>query len=555
MDTSTLGSALAKKIFSKLTEELEGTICEELETTWSELWDEEERNKRRAMLAEECQKELKEFLHEVLTKERKAKEDYIERIEQLLNEINDLQKSLEIAIPYEDVEELPLHNMAYHLNKKAEKYRLIRDERVNKYNELARKEAILCEKLGTVPIKSACSSVPTKSELKQFENHVAAMEQEKIERTYTFLEKRQAICKLYEELGTKPVLTFEKEIVSQEIVENFKLTKDNMNRLADLVEKLECQLEDAKQTVVELREKLNMLWNYLEEPEEHREQFLASHVGHSVEIISSLKEELSRCEAKKRENIAKIVGRIREVLVEEWDRCLISQEERDKFRAFHINCFTEDLCDLHEFEIKSLKDFYRNNEQIFTLLSKHEKLFKRLLDLENKGKNVNRYYNRGGQLLQEERERKIITKELPQVEDELRNLLRKFEEENGRPFTTFGVPTEKILDQQWEAHFDQRTIEKLARKGGSEKKGKTPLGKRGRNNAAATAPHPSKVSRLNVNGNDRIVASATKLQTPQTPRRNVTTRKKILVEPQNTFVLEPTYDDFQVSFQILLILN
>lgn len=549
MDSSTLGSALADEIFSKLKEELEGSICEQLTSTWVELWDEDERIKRRHMLAEECQKELREFLNEILTKERKARDDYIERIEQLLNEINDLQKSLEIAIPYEDVESLPLHDMAYHLNKKAEKYRVIRDQRVNQYNELARREAILCEKLGTIPIKAACSAVPTKTELKQYENHVNAMEQEKIDKTFTFLEQRQLICRLYQELGTRPVLTFEKEIVSDEIVENFKVTQENMRKVAELLQHLECQLEDAKQTVRELTDKLNLLWNYLEEPEEHRKQFLESHVGHSATIIAELKEELSRCEAMKRQNIAKIVGRMREVLVEEWDRCLVSQDERDKFRAFHIDCFTEDLCDLHEFEIKNLKDFYDNNKLIFNLLSEHKKWFNRLLELESKEKSVARFNNRGGKLLQEEKERRVISKELPIVEEKLIFLFKKFEIDNGRPFTIFGVPAEMKLDDLWaSSHLDPKKIEKFRKREDAEKKGKTPLGKRGCA-IPASAPHASKISRLNDKGG---ISSATKYLTPnppQTPRRNVTARKKLLVEAQNTFVLEPTYDDFQSGLQ------
>lgn len=535
---------LAEEIIRKIQEEMESGTCQDLTSTWNELWDEDERAKRKQILAEECRIEIREFLEEILLKEQKTRNDYIERVEKLLAEINELQTSLELKIPYEDVEKLPLHDMAFRLNKKAEKYRLIRDDRVNQLNELTRKEALLCEKLGTVPNKITISDIPTITELKQIENHVAAMEQEKIDRTFTFLEQRQVICGLYRELGIKPILNFEKEILSSEVVQSFKVTNENMKRVAELKAGLETQLEDAKQSVVELRDKLMLLWKYLDEDEEHSKNFLDEHEGHSVAVINALKEELRRCEIKKREDICKIVGRIRQVLVEEWDRCLISEEERNKFRPFHIDCFTEDLCDLHELEIERLKSFYQKNEKIFELISKHGELFKKLLALEKGSKNANRYYNRGGQLLQEERERRIITKELPIVEEELRNRLKLFEADEGRPFTSNGIPLDTILDEQWAAHFDQKTIEKLARRQGPEKKGRTPLGKR-----ICTTPGSSvatKVSRLNF---DRLVSSNNKcLITKSQPRSNVTQRRKKfeVEEPDNTFLLEPTYDDFQV---------
>lgn len=543
MDSIVVDESLQEEILANLKNELESGICQELTTIWTELWDESERDKRKHILAKECQKEIKEFLQEVLKNEKKVRDDYIIRIEELLSEMNNLQKTLEIAIPYEDVESLPLHIMAARLNKKAEKYRLLRNERIDKLNELIEREATLCEKLGMVRQVMDPNEIPTKAKLKMLENHISIMEQEKVDRTVTFLEQRQIIIKLYSELGTQPLLNFEKELLSEEVIERFALTNENMAKLDELRCELEAQLEDAKEKVKDLKEKLSLLWNYLGEPTDYKEEFMSKHTGCNAGTINALKEELARCEIKKRENISTIVERIREVLVEEWDKCRIGKEEREKFRPFNINCFTEDLCDLHELEIKRLKKFYFDNEQIFVLLEKHEKLFNKLLDLENGSKNANRYYNRGGQLLQEEKERKVITKELPIVEDELRHLLKMYKEEHGEPFTSFGTPVESILDEQWNAHFDQKTIEKLSRKKGDKKK-RTPLGKR-----VCTTPYTplsaNKVSRLNIDK----ASSASKLTTPKTSARNVNLRKKTPNEendPNMTLILEPTYDEFQV---------
>ncbi|KAK6635206.1 hypothetical protein RUM44_000457 [Polyplax serrata] len=547
MDSSVIGESLKEEILAEVKEEIASGVCQELTTIWAELWDETEQNKRRGILASECKKEIKEFLQEVLKNEKKVRDDYIARIEELLNEMNTLQKVLEIAIPYEDVETLPLHIMAARLNKKAEKYRMMKNERIQKLNELIEKEISLCDKLGMVRQKIDPSEVPTKAKLILLENHIAVMEQEKVNRTFTFLEQKQVIIKLFEELGIQPLLNFEKKLLTEEVVEEFALTNENMMELDKLRNDLEKQLENAKERANDLKEKLMLLWNYLGESEEYKKEFLQKHVGCTSSTISSLVEELGKCETKKKENMSTIVERIRQVLVEEWDRCLIGQEEREKFRPFYINCFTEDLCDLHELEIKRLRDYFRDNEQIFQLVQKHDKLFNKLLELESGSKNANRYYNRGGQLLQEEKERKLITKELPIVEEELRGLLKKYKEDHSEAFTAFGVSMEDILDEKWSAHFDQKTIEKLSRKKGDKKR--TPLGKR-----VCTTPYTpmsaNKISRLNP----QHVVSATKSATPKPPRRNIKVQKKLNEdkEPTNTLVLNDSYEEFQSGLQAKL---
>ena len=543
--------SLKEEILDKLKDDVLSPICKELNTIWAELWDQSECEKRKNILASECQKEIQEFLQEILNNERKVRDDYITRIEDLLNEMNDLQKALEIIIPYEDVESLPLHVMAACLNKKAEKYRILRNELIHQLNELSEKEASLCEKLGMVKCAIDSSEMSTKTKIKTLESHIAVLEQEKISRTVTFLEQRQIIINLYEEMGIKPLLNFEKELLKDEAIESFPLTTENLDKLNELKEKLEEQLKNCKEKIMEMKEKLSLLWNYLGESEEYKNNFISENTGYTVDVINAFQAEVSRCEIKKKENISKIVEKIREVLVEEWDRCLISKDEREKFRPFNINCFTEDLCDLHELEIKRLKKFYNDNEQIFILIQKHEKLFNKLLELENCSKNANRYHNRGGQLLQEEKERKLITKELPVVEEKLRSLLRKYEEDHGEPFTSFGVPVEVILDEQWNVHFDQKTIEKLSRKK-IDKKRKTPLGKR-----VCTTPYTplsaNKVSRLNsekITSASKATATTTTTTTTPCTAKSVTIRKKKGNEKDDlntTLILEPTYDDFQVK--------
>lgn len=56
---------------------------------------------------------------------------------------------------------------------------------------------------------------------------------------------------------------------------------------------------------------------------------------------------------------------------------------------------------------------------MFMNVNKWQLLFQRMLELEAKAHDVNRFSNRGGNLLQEEKERKKIHKQLPKIEEDL----------------------------------------------------------------------------------------------------------------------------------------
>jgi protein regulator of cytokinesis 1 len=65
--------------------------------------------------------------------------------------------------------------------------------------------------------------------------------------------------------------------------------------------------------------------------------------------------------------------------------------------------------------------------QLFEDIHKWEVLYRKMLEHEKKANDPNRFNNRGGRLLQEEKERKKVLKELPKVEEEVKNLIAEWE--------------------------------------------------------------------------------------------------------------------------------
>jgi len=66
-----------------------------------------------------------------------------------------------------------------------------------------------------------------------------------------------------------------------------------------------------------------------------------------------------------------------------------------------------------------MQAYYEEHQDLFVNVNKWQELFNRMLELEAKAHDVNRFSNRGGNLLQEERERKKIHKQLPRIEEDL----------------------------------------------------------------------------------------------------------------------------------------
>ena len=74
--------------------------------------------------------------------------------------------------------------------------------------------------------------------------------------------------------------------------------------------------------------------------------------GHSPAELRELKKKVDELEVLKTERIGQFIHATRMELVDYWDKCHYSQEERDKFDPFYADDFTEELLEKHETEVK-----------------------------------------------------------------------------------------------------------------------------------------------------------------------------------------------------------
>lgn len=91
-------------------------------------------------------------------------------------------------------------------------------------------------------------------------------------------------------------------------------------------------------------------------------------------------------------------------------------------------------------------------------------LFEKKKALEAKQNEPGRFNNRGGKLLEEEKERKRIEIKIPKIENEIRALVEEFQRVNNRDFQIDSEPILKLMKRDWDDYHESKELLKSARK-------------------------------------------------------------------------------------------
>ncbi|XP_043488306.1 protein regulator of cytokinesis 1-like isoform X2 [Polistes fuscatus] len=410
---------------------------------------------------------IQELLTDMVSESEDKKRLLLEESKQLMQNTSILCKELKETIDASGYEKLPLFKLQQVLRRDMEKLLRIKEQRKTYLNELLTKEHEICKRLGVQPIEIE-SKIPTEEELDNFKLYINKQEAEKDRIESEFKNKYNTIIKIVQDLGISPSSHFEETVCNNP--ENFVLTPANMAMLKDFQEKLERQLNSAKEEIENKKEELLALWGTLDEPNDFCQAFLDNYPAYSQATLKAINAEIGRC--KERAHIAKYVNRVRAELVNMWDLCKYGESQRNKFTAFYSRTYTKDLLTLHELEVDKVRKYYETNKVIFNLLEEREKLWTKMKELEHRANNPDRLNNRGGQLLAEEKERKVIQRKLPKIESQLHNLVEEYETRHGETFYVNGVSLEEFLAQSWANRDIEKESKKNARKEAKDKSAK-----------------------------------------------------------------------------------
>lgn len=500
-----------KPVVQKVVVDLEKAL-DELQHTWEDIgctWD------MRSMYYDQAHDHIKFLLSEMVGEAQSKKQQLFDNIQILLEQTTSLHAELHLDMIPKTYDQVPLCKVEQMLQTDLQNLECMKKKRMTILKELLTKEHDICKKLGCKPLSIAANVLPTEQDLESFKLYLQKQENEKVRLEGVFTDIRRSIIKMMDDLDIPPSSPFQELICNNP--EEFVLNASNMTKLREFRDELSIQVNDAKCCVEKIKEDLLALWKYLDEPADVCQAFLERHPGYSTSTVSAFSAEIKRCKEKRKENIFKYVTQIRNELLDLWDLCKYCEAEKNAFAPFYSNTFTEDLLTLHELEVERLRKFYNDNRTIFELLKQREKLITKIKELLQRANDPERYHNRGGQLLMEEKERKGIQKKLPKIEAELKQLINEYEAKHNKMFTIYGTSLEDVLAETWESiNHEKETIKKARKEAKDRSIKKSPL------NSSKRTPG---MSHLSIHRGPTIGLSKRKLFSPS-PNSSIKRRNK-----------------------------
>ncbi|KFB47592.1 hypothetical protein ZHAS_00015561 [Anopheles sinensis] len=477
------------------------------------------------------------FFDEVYEESYARKERILEQISQLRQEAEDLRRLLGDTTDYlvAGVENMPLLRQQMTLDRSLEQMRAKLQERHEIIDQYILEAETLCEELGETPRTLSKNPMPTQEELISFRSYLDHLIAEKMQRLDEIDSLRREIKKLMGQLETIPMNDEQEQLLN---ARNFPPTCENMTQLRLLREETVSQYDSLRQHIDDTRTKLERLWKCLETPAAVVKKFHKL-TAYTQTTFDKLFAELDRCETLRRENLKLFIERTRLEIVEWWDRCMKSEEARTRFSSFQSDVYSEDVLRLHELELIELKDFYRKNEQLFEMVTQRQEMWDRMLALENKSNDPSRYNNRGGKLLEEEKERRRISNQLPKIEAKLLEACQRYEEENdGCKFIVFGKSVEELIADQWKQREQSKQQISSARKQANGLLGMSTVGRtpgRGESTIKSTTMMTgSNRTRLGVGGPGSALKAMTPIHGAASATKSATWMKRKLATPTNS---------------------
>ncbi|XP_060877460.1 protein regulator of cytokinesis 1-like isoform X2 [Metopolophium dirhodum] len=427
-------------------------------------------------LHEHLKAHITSFLDEVVMESDRDKNNIIKDIEELLVEKELLEKELQMHISIDDHNDAtPLIDVQINIDKSLKECRQIKEQRMSELNRLQEEEKQICQLLNEKPKYSGIKDMPSATLLENIKSHLIDLTNTQIKRRSTFAEQKSKVESLLADLGEIPILQFDKMVLGDP--NQFQLSKSNLDELQKLIKRLENQTENQKCMAMELRTKLNSLWDRLQIDVTYREHFVSTKKGFGKLVIQELKLEVERCETLKKENIKQFIEKLRSELNDLWDRCHFGERQRKQCPVYYSTEYNEDVMDLLDIEVDNAKKFYNDNISIYRLFEEREHLWNKMIMMQEQANDPARLWqNRGGQLLKEEKERKIIQKELPKVERELKNQLQSYEQRENKIFYYRDERLFDFIERQWdELKSNKKILQQTKSKIQSGTKPQTPL--------------------------------------------------------------------------------
>uniref|UniRef100_A0A4W3IGC9 Protein regulator of cytokinesis 1b n=2 Tax=Callorhinchus milii TaxID=7868 RepID=A0A4W3IGC9_CALMI len=429
-----------------------------LQNIWEEIGIPEDQRLQRT---EVVKKHIKDLLDMMIAEEEHLRERLKKSIDMCHSELDTVCQELNVT-PFKPVHDSTMLQLEKELRTQLEVLIKEKKERLQELKCLREKDEDFCDILCITPYSIDTDFVPSINQLDAYRQYIASLNEEKERRWAEFVNIKKQIIICMDELDQLPETSFEKDVICED-EEAFCLSNENILGLNTLLQQLEIRRAQNEAKSSELRDQIVNLWNRLQFSQEERDVFAVHMTGSRATTMRALQTELVRLEELKLQNMKNVIEAIRQEMTFYWEKCFLSTEQRQAFAPYYDEDCSEDLLQLHELEINRLKKYYQTHQELFEGVCKWEENWKLYLALENKASDPNRFTNRGGNLLKEEKQRTKLYKMLPKLEEELKVQIDAWEQANGSQFQVNGQNFIAYVEEQWELHRMEKEREKQDR--------------------------------------------------------------------------------------------
>lgn len=248
----------------------------------------------------------------------------------------------------------------------------------------------------------------------------------------------------------------------QILAKNYEAVGVHSNTIKMLEERMEVLSRMRAERDGKLREmaqKITHLWVRLAVPPEEQQAWIKNHKGLSIKSLRSCQLELIRLLHLKAQSLSTLISHARTKLTELWDELQMGADERAEFREFTTTDVSDAVLEAHESMIKLMEVRAAAMRPLLQLIEKRAALREEAAELKRSEQDPNRY-KIPHRLIQETRLRNKLDKQIPKVEQELRQGIPAWEASYGE-FRVNGIRFIDIMDEEDAAEAHRRDEEKM----------------------------------------------------------------------------------------------
>ncbi|KAM6926275.1 protein regulator of cytokinesis 1-like isoform 1-T1 [Lycodopsis pacificus] len=429
-----------------------------LQDIWDEIGIPEE---QRVQRTNDVHKHIKALLDLMITEEEDLKKRLMRSIELCIKKLNHLCTELQLP-PFKEEDGCSMLQIENNSRTRLELMMEQKKKRMEELKGLIAKDRELCVILCTTPFGIDHDAVPSLKQLETYHAYLDDLTKDTERRHDEFVGVKREIVVFMDDLERHPETSFETYVMCED-EEAFCLSNDNIAALKLLLSQLKERKAKNEDRCAALRSKIQELWERLRTPQEDREALSEHMLMSKKRNIEALQAEAQHLEELKMQSMKSVIEAIRAEIALFWEQCFYSQEQQQAFVPYHDDDFTEELLNLHEAEVKTLKMCFEGHRELFEGVTKWQENWTLYLELDKKANDPSRFNNRGGNLLKEEKRRADLQKSLPKLEKSLKTQIDAWEEEHGKEFQVNGQQFLEYVQQQWAHHQAEKEKEKLER--------------------------------------------------------------------------------------------